>query len=218
MTIAAVKKINWDEILETYGAEAKVGLARLLAEADIQDSDPAALIIAAMFISQIDTIKAYDSITETISSGRESLGEEFKNQITMLRGIVTYAEEHLIQTNDKQVEKRKQEMLLVIKEGIAKTLGRESSKRHRRSVAGNLSTIICVTISVIVSIGLGATGASFMLSSNDADSAVVDGQQMKGLKNGETWLSIIDRNQDELETCLVNIEELGGKCVIEVPR
>ena len=209
------KSIDWDTILETYGPETKVGLNKLLAENGVAESDPAALVIAALFISQIDSNKAFQSITQTIDSGKEQLNEQFRIQILQLRGIVTYAEEHLIQTNEEQVDKRKKEILEVIKIGIAKAIGKRHREDGNRATTHTVVTIVCVALTSIASILVGGGGAFFLSASK---SNLADDPVWSATPNAELWVKIAEQNQDKLSVCLKHQAELGGECAISIPR
>ncbi|MGB3766581.1 MAG: hypothetical protein WA947_08475 [Phormidesmis sp.] len=218
MTIASKKRIEWDEVLETYGPEVKAALTKLLAEAQISDSDPAAAIIAALFISQIDSTQAFRSISKTIDQGKEDLSAQFRSQVEQLRGVVTYAEEHLVQTNEKRVEQHQTELVRAVKDGIAKVLGKESKNRHKRASFTNGATIICAAIVAVAGVAVGASTALIARGGEKAAPLPVDAATVEALPNGDRWLEIANSNQAQLETCLENISALDGRCAITIPK
>jgi hypothetical protein len=218
MNIASRKKIEWDEILEAYGPEAKIAITKLLADAEISHADPAAVIIAALFISQIDSTKAFQSISKTIDNGKEQLNAQFKSQVEQLRGVVTYAEEHLVQSNEERVEKHQKELVDAVKGGITKVLGKEHQNRHKRAVFKNGATIICTAIVAVVSMVTGASTALVARGGEKATPVPVSAANIEALPNGERWLKIAESNQTQLETCLKNISALDNRCAITIPK
>jgi predicted phage tail protein len=218
MNIASQKRIEWDEILEAYGPEAKIAITRLLADAQISDTDPAAVIIAALFISQIDSTKAFQSISETIDKGKEQLTVQFRGQIEQLRGVVTYAEEHLVQSNEERVEKHQKELVDAVKGGIAKVLGKEQQNRHKRANFKNGATIICTAIVAVVCMVTGASTALLARGGEKVAPVPVSADNIKALPNGERWLEIAESNQTQLKTCLENVSTLDNRCAITIPE
>lgn len=217
MSIASSKTIEWDAILETYGPEAKTAISRLLAEAQISEFDPAAVIIAALFISQIDSNKAFQSIAETIDSGKEELSKQFQQQVEQLRGVVTYAEEHLVQTNEKQVEKHQSELIAAVKTGIVRVLGKESQSRHQKSLVANSLTIVFAAIVSIAGMAAGASIVYVAMSASLKRPVPISTSDIEALPNGDRWLDIAEFNQDRLDTCLANLSALEGRCAIIIP-
>ncbi len=217
MTIVSRKRIEWDEILETYGPEAKTYIKKLLSDAQISDSDPAAVIISALFISQIDSTRAFRSISETIDNGKEELNNQFKRQVEQLRGVVTYAEEHLVQSNEERVEKHQKELVQAVKGGIAKVLGRESQNRHKRASFINTTTILCAAVVSVVSMVVGASTALIAKGKEKAAPLPVSAETIEVLPNGDLWLGIARSNQTQLETCLANLAKLDRRCAITIP-
>lgn len=219
MSIASAKKIEWDEILETYGPEAKMAITKLLAEAQISEFDPAAVIIAAMFISQIDSNNAFQSVAKTIDAGKEELSKQFQRQVEQLRGVVTYAEEHLVQSNEVRVQAHQKELVQAVKGGIAKVLGNESRSRRQRTTVVNSMTMICAAIVSLVSMGAGAAIVSLTTNDRKPEETVpVAVSDVEALPNGDRWLRIAEANQIELETCLENISALDGRCAVKIPK
>ncbi|MEM6453180.1 MAG: hypothetical protein AAF703_23045 [Cyanobacteria bacterium P01_D01_bin.105] len=209
------KQIDWDSILETYGPETKIALHKLLSDHDIPESDPAALVIAALFMTQIDSNRAFNSISETINSGKKELSAEFSDHIVKLRGIITYAEEHLIETGQQEMEQRRAEMHDVIKEGIAKAIGQQHRAIRRRETVGNLALMIGVAAISAISLLVGAAGAYVVSSSEKAPDEV---SAVETVSNAEVWTDIAESNQAQLLLCLENLEQLERKCAISIPE
>ncbi len=211
------KTIDWEHILESYGAETKIGLHRLLSENGVSESDPAALVIAALFISQIDTNKAFQSISSTIDAGKAELSEEFKTQIVQLRGIISYAKEHLVETSKVEVEKRQDELLNVVKAGVSQAVGRHQRNSGTRSTAATVATIVCVATVSLVSVIAGGLGMYLTSAGSRGQVAPTVSAEWEAIPHADTWLGIAKTNGDKLDVCLENQLKLEGKCVIELP-
>ena len=217
MNIASRKRIEWEAILEAYGPDAKASLKSLLADAEISDSDPAAVVISAMFISQIDSVQAFQSIAETIDTGKAELSSQFQTQIEQLRGIIAFAKEHLVETSEESIEKNQKEMIEAVKGGIAKVLGKESQSRQQKATFANGMTIVCAAI---VSIASMVVGASIVYVSTKGSKLPqpVAASALEALPNGDVWSDIAESNQVQLATCLENIAALDRRCAITIPQ
>ncbi|EDX82437.1 hypothetical protein S7335_1141 [Synechococcus sp. PCC 7335] len=216
MTVASVTKtLDWDGILETYGPDAKIAITKLLSEAEISEGDPAAVIIAAMFISQIDTNRAYLSVKTTLDEGKSDIAQELGKSIEQLRGIVSFAQEKLIVHSDEKLEKSHRDMMKAIKAGVAKALGQESSKRHQRSVILSSASTVCAAFVAIAGILIGGSGVYAVMRGNQAD--IVSADEINSIPNGSTWLKIAERNQEQLDICLTQTDKLSNRCAIEIP-
>ncbi|MEM9946003.1 MAG: hypothetical protein AAF810_08055 [Cyanobacteria bacterium P01_D01_bin.36] len=210
MSATTTKTINWDAILEDYGNEAKINLKMLLVEHRIDDDDPVAALIASMFISHMDTLRAFNSINSVIEDGKDSLSTEFKEQIVALRGIVSFAQEHLIEAGKEQLGKREDELLTVVKEGIKQALLRSEAVTHARTTGGLLvSVLIASVVASIAGIGGVLLGRSMVPNEVVAPTAT-------SVEMTTEWQEIQANNSDILKVCLENWDTLNGKCIIEI--
>ncbi|MEO1349080.1 MAG: hypothetical protein AAFW84_09820 [Cyanobacteria bacterium J06635_15] len=221
---AASKNINWDYIIESYGEEGRSALNKLLAEGEVDESTPAATVIAGLFLSQIDSNKAFRSLSAVIDDGKQELSEEFKAQIIQLRGIISFAQEHLVETGQQEIDKRQGELLDVVKNGISKAIGNHNRSASTRTAAYFISISLCTFIVSVVSIGIGAFGlyAIQPKKSEIPDLAQLGSDQQALLdwsqtEDGQIWLNIISSNQEQLNTCIDNRVKLEGRCAIELP-
>ena len=208
-------RLDWDGILENYGPDAKIAITKLLHEAEINEGDPASVIIAAMFISQIDTNRAYLSVKTTLDEGKSEIAQELGKSIEQLRGIVSFAQEKLMIHSEEKLEKNHHDMMKAIKAGVAKTLGQESSKRYKRSVVLTSATTICAALVSLVGIFIGGGGVYAVMRSSQPEVVSVD--QLNAVPNGSTWLKVAESNQEQLDVCMDKASELNHRCVIEVP-
>lgn len=210
MSTTTAKTINWDAILEDYGNDAKINLKMLLVEHTIDDDDPVAALIASMFISHMDTLRAFNSINSVIEDGKDSLSTEFKEQIVALRGIVSFAQEHLIEAGKEQLGKREDELLTVVKEGIKQALLRSEAVTHARTTGGLLVSVLIA--SVVASIaGIGGVFLGRSMMPNEVATPTATSVEMT-----PEWQEIQANNSDTLKVCLENWDILSGKCIIEI--
>lgn len=218
--IASTKVIDWDSILEKYGTETQRVLRGLISEAELQDDDPAAIILAALFLTQVETTEAYQKLSSVIDSGKNDLSEQFKNQVEQMRGIISFAQEHLVEGGKQEIAKREEALLDVVKQGISRAIGnhnRSSSARNTSFVAGVVAATFVVSL---LSFGAGGLGVYWMrprtlVASADSDNqALIEWAQSA---DGQNWLAIINENSDRLQTCLENKIELNNKCSITIP-
>lgn len=204
--------VNWDVVLEGYGPEAREGLVNILRDYEINDDDAVAALIASMFVSQLDTMRAFQTISEVIKEGKDSLSDEFKEQIISLRGIISFAEEHLVETGKEAIEERQKDLLDVVRAGIAKAIHKSDQTRHFRSTAGVLMMMGAVGLIAIVS---AISGAMVVRSlSSTPISAVTSNDPL----TDPLWVDIAAKNSEAVETCIENSAKLENKCVIEVPQ
>ncbi|MEM9008680.1 MAG: hypothetical protein AAGE59_34870 [Cyanobacteria bacterium P01_F01_bin.86] len=197
--------INWDAVLQDYGPKAKLQLNQLLSEYDISDTDPVAALIASMFISHMDTLQAFNSISEVISQGKHDLSTEFKEQILALRGIIAFAQEHLIDSGEEQIEKRQADLLDVVKEGIRKALLRSEAVSHARNTGGLL---IAVGITGLMTAIAGVSGV--IIGKGLSPTPVV------AVPQESLWPELEAKNKQTLEACLQNRAELEGRSIIQM--
>ncbi|MEO1396004.1 MAG: hypothetical protein AAFV90_24165 [Cyanobacteria bacterium J06634_5] len=218
MVVIQQKPVDWDEILETYGPKAKTALYNLLKEHDIPDTDPIALVISALFISQIDSNEAFLSITQTIDSGKEELHQQFEAQVLQLRGVVTYAQEHLVETGKKQVDERKQELLTTIKEGIAKALGNKHKSNAKRNTVNMVAIITSVAATSLISMLASGTAIYSIMSAKTTAPATRTNADWANIPNAELWAEIAVKNDTQLSLCRKNFIKLEGQCAISIPE
>ena len=222
MVTTQKKPVDWDDVLETYGPETKTLLYNLLKDNGIPDTDPAALVIAALFISQIDSNRAFLSITETIDAGKEELHKQFETQVLQLRGIITYAQEHLVETGKKQVDERKQELLTTIKEGIAKAIGNKHRNSSRRETANMVTIIVCVAATSLVSMLASGIAVHVMAPKTMGQTTTPSNTNInaswENIPNAELWAEIAVKNDTQLSLCRENFSKLEGQCPITIPE
>lgn len=197
MSTTTARKIDWETITADYGDGVKTTLENLLKQADIDDEDAAAVVIAALFISQQDIQRAFSNIDSVFDQNRNNLSEDFRALIEQLRGIVAFAKEHVVEVGREQAEKHKTELLEVVKAGIKKAIIANTARISQRSTASTVSLIIGVAASCVLS-GLG-TALVFKLAAPKVDN------------------SLLDLNKDQIQYCLENKESLGNRCAIDIP-
>lgn len=211
MTMAVSKQIDWDYILASYGEETRNVLKELLNSNSVDDSDPAAIVIAGLFISQIDTNKAFQSIESVINQGKDELSEEFKNQILTLRGIIAYAEEHVVESGERAIEARRKDLLNVVKHGIAQAIGEQGRSIFIRSNVSIIAFGVLVASVAILSALSGAVVIQRLLPTSSHAQPVIG--QTPEL---QAWMQLYESNRERIQVCLANTAELSRKCVVEV--
>ncbi|NJM98890.1 MAG: hypothetical protein HC800_18600 [Phormidesmis sp. RL_2_1] len=205
--MATTTTVNWDVVLEGYGPEAREGLIKILRDYEINDDDAVAALIASMFVSQLDTMRAFQTISEVIEKGKDSLSDEFKEHIISLRGIISFAEEHLVEAGKEAIEQRQKDLLDVVRAGIAKAIHKSDQFRHFRSTAGILLMMGAVGLISIVS-ALSGVMVVQSLSSSPTSDPLTD----------PLWAEIAVKNAEAVKTCIENTDKLEHMCVIEVPK
>ena len=171
MNITTVKRIDWDALIEGYGPEAKNSIRELLSQYEIDEEDPIALLIASMFLSQVDTMRAFDTISEAIETGRSNLSDEFSEQILKLRGLIAYAEEHLVETSKEQIDERQGELLSVVKAGVSQAIARSSQRSHAQNTAGTIALAIAVSGLCVLSLVAGGLGYALIFQPQQGSQA-----------------------------------------------
>lgn len=217
MSIYTEKKlIQWDEVLANYGEETKQALMRLLMESDVDEHDPAAAVIAGMFLALRDVNQNFAAISSVVSTGKVDLEKAFTDQILKLRGIISYAQELLVQEQgrlDKQAQafaiEGQEKLYESVKNGVTKAV-----LQHDRQAGNRTATfyVLCVLGTFAVSIAsatVGALGVRWLsLPSAPVDAGEIDDRLVR----------VVASNAETLSTCIENRVRLAQKCVIEIPQ
>lgn len=191
------RTLDWDKILKEYGPETQSALRSLLAQHDIDESDPVSALIASMFISQVDSLKAFNTLKDVIENGKTSLAAEFSEQMIALRGIVAIAEDKLVQGSEKTIKERQTEMLNVVSSGIRTAISRANSSSHVRSTSSALFLAGTVGFIALFSVVAGAV-------------------MMHAFSVDDDTVGLSERNKAAIEICKENRAELGNKCIIDL--
>ena len=157
--IETKKRIDWDSLTAGYGPEAQKSIRELLSQYDIDEEDPIAMLIASMFVSQVDTLRAFSTIEATIEAGRSNLSKEFSEQVFKLRGIIAYAEDNLMQTSKASVEARHDELLSVVKAGVSHAISRSGSRAAKENTLNTVSLMIAASGLCLLGLIIGVLGA-----------------------------------------------------------
>jgi hypothetical protein len=200
--------VSWDKILDKYGPEARAGIQGILNEYDIPPGDPVEALISAMFLAQVDTLSEFEKFGKVMDKGQASLSDQFKAQVEQLRGIVSYANEHLVdvvkeqktalqQFSEEKTQKRQEEIIGAVRKGMTMAIAKSQTKAQSNVIALVVSSML-----LSAAIGTAATLFGVQFSKADTDNA---------------YQEIVEANLSIIETCVSNQEKLKGKCVIEIP-
>lgn len=201
--------IDWDVITKNYGADTRLALERLLQENDVPEDGTAAVLIAGMFIAQTDNVLAFDKLADTLETGRSDLADQFRGQVEQLRGIISFAQEHLVETGEELVVKRQNDVMEAVKLGVSKAISRGNSSQERRTIASTIATLFSAAALTVTGFAIGG-----MIT---LQATRISADPFNNMQNGNIWRSVISGNQETLNTCLQNQAELGSQCAITLP-
>lgn len=204
--------VDWNEILAPHGEDTKATILGILDEYNIDYDAPEAALIASMVISQVETLTAFLSIESKLEDGKDALSDQFTEQILALRGIISYAKEHLVETSketieahQKTIEARQEKMLDVVSTGIRKSVLKASVANNNRSLIQSVAGAIAGGVIAIVSGGICLWVGTSMFS-----------QSAQPVTANSEFGQIGIDNAEIIESCIANSVELNGKCVITV--
>lgn len=201
--------IKWDEILATYGEETKLALSKLLVESEVDESDPAAIVIAGLFLALRDTNLAITSLSAVIDSGKSDLTQAFQGHLEQLRGIIAIAQEQLVKEGATSIKDRQEKLYEAVKGGVAKAVLESDRRVGNRTATFYLLCVLGTFAISVASVGFGAFGVR-LLHPNSVPLAP-EGSISKDM------IDIVMNNQKQLNTCISNKIELDRKCVINIP-
>lgn len=196
-----VQVLDWDAILAVHGESSKTEIESLLESYGIDKQSVEAALIASMFLAHNETLKAFVALESVLEDNRKHLSGQFTEQILALRGIVSYAREHLTETTADTMKSRHEEMLEVVSRGIKKAISKSSGESHTRNLASTL-----ILVGLVGTLTIASSAFTYMLSSRSNPSSVTE--------KDVVWDKIREKNSSIVEDCYENIDELEGKCRI----
>ena len=218
------KIINWNRILRDYGSDTRDKLQELISDAGLTEDDPATIVLAGLFISQLEQNVQFLKLKNHLDKSKSDLTNEFENNVYILKGVVADARKHLSEGNEAVLTKRHDEIKDLIRLGVARALNNYQSVAATRSGAMVVGAIACTFLVAILSVGAGALGMQMAFPRKEGISGVAalspDNRALLEWANSEEgaiWLGIASQNQENIDTCIDNKEALKGKCAINIP-
>ena len=216
-TSTVTGSLDWNEITNKHGAETRLAIERLLADYNVPPDGSIAVLIAGMFISQKDSITDFAKLSEILEEGQSDLSAEFKRLIEQLRGIISFAQEHLVETSAELDQKRQEKTLNYVKQGVAKAISNANGRQERRSIFTILFIMGAASAIALLGIGFGSViTMSAIRQSVTRQRADVD-SIIEGVPNAETWEGVIELNAETMQNCIDQAAELEKRCVVNLP-
>ncbi|MGB3296021.1 MAG: hypothetical protein WBB01_23810 [Phormidesmis sp.] len=209
--------LDWNEITNRHGVETRLAIENLLSEYDVPADGTVALLIASMFISQKDSVVAFDEVSKIFETGQSDLSDQFKGLVEQLRGIISFAQEHLVETTVEKVSSSQSEIVENVRKGVAKAISKANASQERRTIVTTLFTMGAAGILAISGAAVGSI-VTASVTSKPAPAEQTHSIVNETIKNADTWKQIIELNQETVQNCISQSVQLENRCVIDIPE